>query len=268
MLFDIKPMHWIFVGGAITVLGTALTIYATLEHNKASSQKSSDILNVSKVTNKEVIDLRKQNDSLRATSGLQLNKIDELRQENTRLNLELRESTREIYNSMTGDGNSPTLIMMDVGYNVDPKGVIPDYFRIQFLVKNEGKYPLRSLTVNIVDFAGKAMLQYGVSHYVDGELTIVGHRNEKEIYSYKPKRSFPLEALSPNVEKRIYQTTYAPSLTKGVIYDIGVNWENGYYQYMIGIDAKGDSLSIKHIETRFNGEKIKKPDNFKFITGR
>ena len=255
---ELKPIDGIFLAAIAVSIASGFLAFFTWKHNQASSKRSKDTYDISSQTNHEVIELRKQNDSLRVTSDLQLSKIDELRQENTKLNSELQKSTRDIYNNMTGDGNKPIVIISDGGL-VDATETVPSHFVPQFVIQNKGKYPLRNVTISITDMLGRDMLRFGVKHTVDGPLIGGGSVSPLEDFqNYYPLFTKSYESIPPNVKHLVHRTTFSPESTgaKFVNYTIEVTWANGYVYYIVTLEYKGKSLKLKEVEGRFNGNKL------------
>jgi hypothetical protein len=90
----------------------------------------------------------------------------------------------------------------------EDKPQIPYFSLVQFLVKNNGKFPLRNVTIKICDFWGREMIKYGVKHTVNGMMIGGGVIDkEKEYKEFNPYREFSLGTLSPNVQLLLYRTT-------------------------------------------------------------
>jgi hypothetical protein len=92
---QLKPMHWMFIGSSIILIGTAINIYAAFLHNKSSSEKTSSIKSTSEKTGKDVESLLAENKTLKEA-------IDTLKSENGNLRKDLNEKTTILLNNQTG----------------------------------------------------------------------------------------------------------------------------------------------------------------------
>jgi hypothetical protein len=260
---NVKPMDIIFVGGLCGALCAILVIYGTWKHNKQSSEKSTRIETGVNKANEEVTQLKVQNDSLKAISEMQLNKIDELRQENEGLYLKLANSTREIYNNVTGGGNAPILIVGASQLNVSESK--PSYYMIQFIVKNKGKYPIKDLIIKISDFTGREMLKYNIKQFVDGTVAGLARVKDGEYENYEFNKTFRHGTVSPNMAPLIYRTTYSPELSSmPPFYNVELTWDNGHFLHMISLKSAEGKLKLDEITTLLNGREIKEKGHFKF----
>ncbi len=254
-------MTIILIGAIITIIGGSITAFGTFLHNKQSSEKSTRIETGVNRTNDEVAELRKQNDSLKANSYVQLNKIDELRRENNELSSKLLGKSLDIYNNLTGggDNNKPVIIIIPSTFMNEDKPQIPYFSLVQFLVKNNGKFPLRNVTIKICDFWGREMIKYGVKHTVNGMMIGGGVIDkEKEYKEFNPYREFSLGTLSPNVQLLLYRTTYSPDLTPAPAgYNVEVFWDGGYLIHFVTFKIEHDQLVLGHWEALFNGQPFK-----------
>src|SRR5437660_959947 len=110
-----KPMTIILIGALIAILGGIIGAVGTWKHNKNSSEKSTRIeegvtrgVVLGETTNSEVVQLRKQNETLLTQAILLNNKvesqsltIDNLRKENTELYSKLSKASLDIYHNLT-----------------------------------------------------------------------------------------------------------------------------------------------------------------------
>lgn len=259
-LKGLKPMDAIFVGAIIVSIGGAIVAFATWKHNRASSKKSTDILTVSTETNHEVSELKKQNDSLRMNLNLQLNKIDELRQENTDLHHKLANATGELYKNIAGDGNMPVLTLSCTEKMLDPEGKIPSYYITFFSIENAGRYPLRNIRIDIFDMSGRDMLQYGVMFSVEKRMVKNGFMTPETAYkNYIFNPSFDLGSMSPGVKEHFYRSTYSEDLGLPTLhYNISIAWDNGQLTYYLTLKPipSGKGFEVDMLETVFNGKVI------------
>lgn len=143
-----KPLDYIYLFGVCGTVCTVLVVYFTWLHNRSSSDKSTRIETGVNKANEEVAELRKQNDSLKANSDVQLNKIDELRQENTELYSKLSKASNEIYQNITG-GDS--YCVFEVFFDAITS-------KPNFSIRHEGKIPLKNVQVTIEDLARRVYL--------------------------------------------------------------------------------------------------------------
>jgi len=263
----IKPMTIILVGAIIAIIGGVVSAVGTFLHNKQSSEKSTRIETGVNKANEEVAELRKQNDTLKTNSDAQLNKIDELRKENNILSSKLMDKSLDIYNNLTGgEGNKPLIIIDPSSIMNDDNPATPYYSLVQFLVKNNGEYPLRNVTVKIRDFCGREMIKYGVKHTVNGMLMSGGVIDkEKEYKEFNLYPEFPVGTLAPNVRLLLYRTTYSPNLTPiPANYSVEVFWDGGYLIHFVTFKIERDQLVLDHWEALFNGEKFNDMTCIKF----
>lgn len=256
-----KPLDFIYLFGVCGTICTVLVVYFTWLHNRSSSDKSTKTLS-------NTTELLQENKALKEQVQNQSNKIDELRKENTELSSKLMDKSFDIYNNLTGGGddNKPLIIIDPSSIMNDDNPQIPYYSLVQFLVKNNGKYPLRNVTIKISDFWGREMIRYGVKHTVNGMMMSGGVIDkEKEYKEFNPYREFPLGTLAPNVRLLLYRTTYSPNLTPAPAgYNVEVFWDGGYLIHFVTFKIEHDQLVLAHWEALFNGRKFNDMSCIKF----
>jgi len=254
-----KPLDFIYLFGVCGTVCTVLVVYFTWLHNKSSSDKSTKTLS-------NTTELLQENKALKVQVENQSNKIDELRNENNELSSKLMDKSLDIYKNLTGDGNKPVLIVGTDQLNVDPNFIIPSYYMIQFIIKNESKYPMRNVKVRITDFTGREMIKYGVKHTVNGLTIGFGVRDiETEMKNYDLNPTFDIAALSPNVKKLLYRTTYSHVLSvMDAHYNVEVIWDNGHFIHLVTLKSDGDNLILDKWSGIFNGESTDDSSCFKF----
>lgn len=258
-------MYLIFIGGIISLLGTMLIVFGTLEQHKKNSEKSTRIeTGVQKAND----DLATQHETLKATSAKQLDKIDELRQENAGLYAKLATSTNKIYDNLTGDGNKPTFFVTCTPLNEDPEFILPSYYMVQFYIKNFGKFPLRNMKVIITDFTGRELIKYGIRHSVIkfGSAMSSGV-NDKDLeyrnFDFFP--SFDIGALAPNDFRPLYRTAYNQEINViPASYNIDITWDNGSLKYFVTFKIEDGILTLDHCEGLFNGATLDDMSYIKF----
>jgi hypothetical protein len=130
-----KPITWIFIGGAISILGTIIVLYATYLNNINSSAKSDKMKITGEVTQTEVLKLRDDNQNLEHS-------ISTLKKENLELHSRLTNKTVEIFDHQTGGNSFGEVIIEPV--NNETANL---YFR------NHGKYPMYDVEFRIHDIS-------------------------------------------------------------------------------------------------------------------
>lgn len=254
-----KPIDFIFLFGILGAICTAFALYYTWRQNRLSSDKTTQTL-------ENTTEIRVENKALKEQVGSQSNKIDELRRENNELSSKLMDKSLDIYKNLTGDGNKPILIVGTTPLNVDSNFIIPSYHMIQFIIKNESKYPLRNVKVRITDFTGREMIKYGVKHTVNGLTMGFGVKNiDTELRDYDLNPTFDIAALSPNVSTLLYRTTYSPALSViDAHYNVEVIWDNGHFIHLVTLKTDGDNLILDNWSGIFNGKSTDDSSCFKF----
>lgn len=107
---NIDPKIGILIGGVITFIGTAITVYYSYQNNVKSSEKSSKTLSNTEIGLKNDSDLKEQNDNLtKLNSDLHL-KINHLQEENLDLHRKLEQKSNTIINNLTGGDSYPLLV--------------------------------------------------------------------------------------------------------------------------------------------------------------
>ncbi len=254
-----KPIDFIFFFGIAGAICTAFALYYTWRQNKMSSDKTTQTLN-------NTTELLQENNLLKEQVQDQSNKIDELRVENTELSSRIMDKSLDIFNNLTGDGNKPVLIIGTTLLNVDSNFIIPSYNMVQFIIKNESKYPIRNVKVRITDFTGKEMIKYGVKHTVNGLTMGFGVRDiDAELRDYDLNPTFDIAALSPNVSTLLYRTTYSQALSvMDAYYNVEVIWDNGHFIHLVTLKTDDDNLTLDNWSGLFNGQKTDDNSCFRF----
>lgn len=253
----VKPMDIIFFGGLGGLMCTLIVIYGTWLHNKQSSAKSTQIKEGVEKANEQVGLLQEQNEALR-------NKVDELRVENSDLYTKLAASNKEIYNNITGgDSNSPILVMFLSNLLTDSTNSIPDHYTIEFWIENHGQYPLKNIRLQIVDFFGSEMTEYGVKHWIKGDAYGYGATSQNEEFDHNPIFTFP--SIFSGKMNRFYITTSSltqASSSRGIFYNVYISWDNGYLLHSIELKSKNKLLELVSIKTSLNGKDIEPKNHF------
>lgn len=86
--------HWIFVGGAICLIGTIIGLYFTFKQNESSSKRNQRIEG-------NTTDIKFHNEELLKKNSELRSEVDELRLENLTLHRELRDETKIINDNIT-----------------------------------------------------------------------------------------------------------------------------------------------------------------------
>lgn len=260
-IIRMKPIDFIFLFGILGAICTAFALYYTWRQNRLSSDKTTKTL-------ENTTELLQENKTLKEQVQIQSSKIDELRSENNELSSKLMDKSLDIYNNLTGGGddNKPLIIIDPSSIMNDDNPQIPYYSLVQFLVKNNGKYPLRNVTIKIRDFWGREMIKYGVKHTVNGMLMSGGVIDkEKEYKEFNLYPEFPVGTLAPNVRLLLYRTTYSPNLTPiPANYSVEVFWDGGYLIHFVTFKIEHDQLVLDHWEALFNGRKFDDMSCIKF----
>ncbi|MCB0533585.1 MAG: hypothetical protein KDD14_15405 [Saprospiraceae bacterium] len=260
-------MTIILIGAIIAIIGGLIGAIGTWIQNKQSSEKSTRIETGVIKANKEVINLRRQNDSLKSDLKLQLNKIDELRRENTDLYGKLAKSSLKIYNNLTGgEGNKPILIINPTSV-VKPKDEgIPSYFITMFTIENIGKYPLKNVQIRISDISSRDLIPFRIRHWVDGLMTGSGVIDkEKEYDNYEFVKLFRIGTIPSKVKHHFYRGTFSPEVTLLLPhYNIEITWDNGSLIHFVTLKIDKEKLIIDHLESVFNGQKTTDNSLIKF----
>lgn len=259
-------MNIILTGAVIAILGGVISAIGTWLQNKQSSEKSTRIETGVNKANEEVIQLRKQNDELKANSESQLTKIDELRKENADLSSKLMDKSLDIYKNITGNKEKPLLIVNSTNLISGPDLSIPKYFMVGFSIENNGKYPMRNMRVRITDFSGREMILHGIRHTVHGSSIGFGVRDkESEYRNFDFNPSFDIGTLSPNpISTLLYRTTYSPESTSPSHYNVEIMWDGGYLYHFITFKTEKEKLVLQHWEALFNGKPLKDMKCIKF----
>lgn len=95
-------MAFIFLGGIIGIIGTAMVVIATLAHNRSSSEKTNSIKSTSEHTNTMVISLKEENEGLRKQIDSLTDNVVTLTKQNVELSDKLTEKTVQIFDHQTG----------------------------------------------------------------------------------------------------------------------------------------------------------------------
>jgi hypothetical protein len=148
-----KPMNIILIGAIIAILGGIITAFGTWKQNKNSSEKSTRIEDGVNKGNAEIINLRKENESLILLAKGQDQKIDNqsvlidsLRKENIDLYTKLATSSLDIYNNLSGGDSYCYCFFMFSTYYASK-----DIGNLYCKLGNNNKHPLKDVQARIVD---------------------------------------------------------------------------------------------------------------------
>jgi hypothetical protein len=177
---NMKPIHLNFAAAFVILIGTFFGIFGKLLQDKGSSDKSDKILSTGEKTNENVMELKSQNDALISTNyaltnqmtelqsmnNLQLNELNQLREENKNLSYDILNSKSEIIkNSLGGNSYGQIVISMLICNNNEM------CYQLNF--SNSGKSPLYDIVLNY----------YNPDEYK--ETLKLGMATEKSIEKYK-----------------------------------------------------------------------------------
>lgn len=183
-----KPMHWILIGGFISLFGTCVVIIATFYNNKSSSAKSDSIKNTGENTNQKVLILERQNEQLlkdneelRIKNNTLQNKVDFLKDRNEELSSKILEANDISLKYMQGHDS-----YFSVTLSINNEG------RAQVYLSHKGENPISDATVKI---ANTTLFDNGNKRY----------RGSLERWGVDP----------PNYDEREPQMLYVPKLHVG-----------------------------------------------------
>lgn len=248
-----KPIDFVYLFGVVGAICTLLVLYFTWQHNKLSSNKTTQTLdNTNALLQKNII--------LQEKADTQSNKIDELRDENAQLYKDLLSKSEELNKFLGASEAYPILV-------VNPGSSQSGDAGFRFRIDNEFEYPVYDIVINVFDF------QHIIdnSELADGKYTIKKAGFDKSILFQWDNNHISAkgDVVTPKLFEKIYDgILYVKLKCRGsfVFQKIAfVKIENSVHVGYMVYDEKGNILKKWYAGNPSKEIKLKLEEKFDLI---
>ncbi len=215
--------HWIFVGGAVSLIGTIIVLYFTFKQNESSSKRNQRIEG-------NTTDIKFQNEELLQKNSELRREVDKLRIENLTLHLELRDETKIINDNITGGKSIPYI---EVKLQENP--TISSFYLNIIGENNLQNLKFTNLNISQIERFHKSYPEDLVA--ARSKYLFITEESLKKYISEKSKSYQDLSIIKQGnflskSEKYIGNQGYFSGSTKGVITAILIEASNGNYYHL------------------------------------